>query len=100
MCPAAKTLLSLFNNFTEKTHRAFADCRTLTAVAIPDGVTQIGWFAFSGCVMLERVTLPESLAAICYGAFQNCKSTLTVTCAVGSYAEQYAQSYGFAVKHP
>ena len=26
MCPAAKTLLSLFNNFTEKTHRAFADC--------------------------------------------------------------------------
>lgn len=28
MCPAAKTLLSLFNNFTEKTHRAFADCLT------------------------------------------------------------------------
>ena len=27
-CPAAKTLLSLFNNFTEKTHRAFADCLT------------------------------------------------------------------------
>ncbi|MBQ9487733.1 MAG: hypothetical protein IJU91_08055, partial [Selenomonadaceae bacterium] len=24
--PAAKTLISLFNNFTEKTHRAFADC--------------------------------------------------------------------------
>lgn len=28
ICPAAKTLLSLFNNFTEKTHRAFADCLT------------------------------------------------------------------------
>lgn len=25
-CPAAKTLISLFNNFTDKTHRAFADC--------------------------------------------------------------------------
>ncbi len=24
-CPAAKTLISLFNNFTDKTHRAFAD---------------------------------------------------------------------------
>ena len=77
--------------------RAFADRRTLTAVEIPDGVTQIGWFAFSGCVMLERVTLPASVAAICYGAFQNCKSTLTVTCAAGSYAEQYANSYGLAV---
>ena len=79
--------------------RAFADCRTLKAVEIPEGVTQIGWFAFSGCVMLERVTISESVAAICYGAFQNCKSTLTVTCAAGSYAEQYAQSYGLAVKH-
>ena len=78
--------------------RAFADCRTLKAVEIPDGVTQIGWFAFSGCVMLERVTISESVAAICYGAFQNCKSTLTVTCAAGSYAEQDAQSYGLAVK--
>ncbi len=27
-CPAAKTLISLFNNFTEKTHRAFSDCLT------------------------------------------------------------------------
>ena len=79
--------------------RAFADCRILKAVEIPDGITQIGWFAFSGCVMLERVTISESVAAICYGAFQNCKSTLTVTCAAGSYAEQYAQSYGLAVKH-
>ena len=25
-CPAAKILISLFNNFTDKTHRAFADC--------------------------------------------------------------------------
>lgn len=25
-CPAAKTLISIFNNFTEKTHRAFSQC--------------------------------------------------------------------------
>ena len=77
--------------------RAFADQRLLVSVEIPEGVKQIGWFAFSGCVLLERVILPTSVAAICYGAFQNCKSTLTVTCAVGSYAEQYAQSYGLGV---
>ena len=78
--------------------RAFADRRLLRTVSIPDGVTQIGWFAFSGCVLLERITIPQSVAAICYGAFQNCKSTLTVACVAGSYAAQYAQSYGIAVQ--
>ena len=80
--------------------RAFADRRTLVAVAIPEGVTQIGWFAFSGCILLERVAIPGSVEAICYGAFQNCKSTLTVSCPKESYAAQYAKSYGIAVTHP
>ncbi|MCI9456782.1 MAG: leucine-rich repeat protein [Oscillospiraceae bacterium] len=29
--------------------RAFVDCRSLTEIAIPDGVTSIGSNAFSGC---------------------------------------------------
>lgn len=78
--------------------RAFADHASLTSVVIPEGVTSIGWFAFSGCVSLQTVTIPASVTSISYGAFQNCDSKMTVACASGSYAEQYARSYGMAVK--
>ncbi len=83
---------------TEIADRAFENNTTLTSVTIPDGVTHIGWFAFSGCIKLEGVTLPASLTSVEYGAFLNCPATLTVYCPADSYAERYAQSYGFAVK--
>lgn len=78
--------------------RAFADHASLTSVVIPEGVTSIGWFAFSGCVSLQTVTIPSSVTSISYGAFQNCDTKMTVACVAGSYAEQYARSYGMAVK--
>lgn len=78
--------------------RAFMDNAKLTSVMIPKTVTSIGWFAFSGCVSLESVTIPATVESISYGAFQNCPSALTVSCTAGSYAEQYARSYGMKVK--
>ena len=78
--------------------RAFADHTSLTSVIIPDSVEQIGWFSFAGCVMLERVAIPSSVTSVSYGAFQNCRQTLAVVCPSGSYAEQYARSYGFTVE--
>lgn len=78
--------------------RAFMDKAILSSVVLPDSVTSIGWFAFSGCVSLEHIFIPAGVSTISYGAFQNCRSTLAVTCAAGSYAEAYAQSYGIAVK--
>ena len=78
--------------------RAFAEQTSLASVVIPDGVEQIGWFSFAGCVMLGRVAIPASVTSVSYGAFQNCRQTLTVVCLSGSYAEQYARSYGFAVQ--
>lgn len=77
---------------------AFENCTELTRVTLGEGIETIGWFAFSGCVGLEGVTLPASLSSIEYGAFLNCPATLVFYCPAGSYAEQYAQSYGFAVK--
>ncbi len=78
--------------------RAFADHAEMVSVVIPEGVTSIGWFAFSGCVSLQTVAIPASVTSISYGAFQNCDAKMTVACASGSYAEQYARSYGMAVK--
>ena len=79
--------------------KAFENNAEVTAVTLPEGVTTIGWFAFSGCVGLREITLPQSLATVSYGAFQNCDTSLIVHCVHGSYAEQYAQSYGFTVKN-
>ncbi len=68
----------------------------LTGVSIPNGVKSIGWFAFMGCVSLMSVDVPSSVGLIGYDAFANCRK-LTIRCAAGSYAEEYAKSYGISV---
>ena len=77
--------------------RAFLDHFKLTSVTLPKTVTSIGWFAFSGCIALEQITVPAAVSSISYGAFQNCPSTMQMNCTSGSYAEQYARSYGIRV---
>ena len=74
--------------------RAFMDQLKLKSVTLPKTVTSVGWFAFSGCISLERITVPATVSSISYGAFQNCPSTLQMNCTPGSYADQYARSYG------
>ena len=48
---------------------AFCGSRYLTAVTIPEGVTEIGKYAFQGCVGLQNVTVPSTLRNIGEGAF-------------------------------
>lgn len=79
--------------------RAFMDQPKLISVTLPDGVKEIGWFAFAGCVSLESVRVPAEVESIAYGAFQNCPSRMKLICAAGSYAEQFARSYGIIVVH-
>lgn len=50
----------------------------LTAVIIPDGVTEIGDYAFYGCPNLESVTIPASVTHIGKGAFGNCPRLVEV----------------------
>lgn len=47
---------------------AFAYCRNLSSVIIPDGVTEIGNYAFQG-VYIEYIKIPESVQTIGYGIF-------------------------------
>ncbi len=77
--------------------RAFENNTKITSVRIPDGIAEIGWFAFSGCVSLTSVELPASVAVIRYGAFQNCSRSITFYCPDGSFAGQYANSYGIPI---
>ena len=48
---------------------AFLDCTHLTAVSLPDGITEIGFQAFSYCKSLEGIVLPDGLRRICAEAF-------------------------------
>ena len=70
---------------------AFCGSRYLTAVTIPEGVTEIGKYAFQGCVGLQNVTVPSTLRNIGEGAFYGCFSLTEMQLSdsvtrIGSYA--------------
>ncbi len=51
---------------------AFASCKKLTGVVIPNEITEIEFSAFSSCDVLSQVTLPDSLTILAASAFRNC----------------------------
>ena len=59
--------------------KAFEDCRSLTSITLPEGVTSIGNSAFYNCDSLANITLPESLTSLGNFAFYNCGSLANIT---------------------
>lgn len=51
----------------------------LTALAVPEGVTEIGSYAFYGCTQLTGVTLADSVTEIGESAFENCTGLSVVS---------------------
>jgi outer membrane murein-binding lipoprotein Lpp len=72
--------------------RAF-EGKPVAAVVLPEGLQMIGWFAFYGCDKLHDVTIPASVNSIGYAVFDGC-THVTLICKEGSYAAEYADSYG------
>lgn len=58
---------------------AFYDCRSLTSIIIPDGVTGINGSAFSGCTGLMSITIPDSVTRISSNVFYGCYSLPSIT---------------------
>lgn len=54
---------------------AFEGCTSITAVVIPDGVTEIQDNAFYGCTSLETVTIPSSVTLL-----RNCAFVIVPIC--------------------
>jgi hypothetical protein len=74
---------------------AFSGCE-LNTVVISGTVKKIGWFAFKDCESLRSVTVPDSVVSIGYDAFPD-DSRMSIICTRGSFAAQYAASYGISV---
>lgn len=72
---------------------AFSDTR-IKSITLPVGCKEIDWFAFYGCFALTTVYVPSAVEIIGYGAFDGCSKALVIYCENGSFAEQYAQSFG------
>jgi hypothetical protein len=72
---------------TEIGSLAFADCRSLLSVTIPEGVAQIKDYAFSGCDAMQRVIIPSTVTTVRHHAFQGCLSLADVYCYATSVPE-------------
>ena len=58
---------------------AFAACKSIVSITIPNSVTSIGYNAFNGCTGLTSVTIPNSVTSIGECAFRNCTGLTSVT---------------------
>lgn len=73
--------------------RMFADC-DICSVTLPQTVERLGWFTFYGCKNLEKVVLPSGIKNIGYASFDGCAANLCLHVVSGSFAEQFAVSFG------
>lgn len=80
---------------TKIAENAFSS-KELKSVIITNGISRIDWFAFEGCTSLDSVTIPSSVTSIGYSAFASAPSSLTIYCHSGSFAQNYAKSYGLS----
>ena len=76
---------------------AFADCTSLTSIAIPNSIMSIGNYAFSGCSSITSITIPNSITEINSGIFAGCSSLTSITIpnsitSIGSEAFYYCTS--------
>ena len=53
-------------------YAAFAECRSLESVIVPETVTRLQDYAFSQCTSLISIELPESTVSLGRGIFKNC----------------------------
>ena len=62
---------------------AFAGCKNLTSINLPESITSIGHGAFSGCTSIKKLDIPSGVTSIASSAFSQCKSLESITIPAG-----------------
>lgn len=77
----AKTISSvaILNGVTNIGNYAFHQCSSLTSIIIPDSVTTIDASVFESCTALTNITIPNSVAYIGEQAFSYCNALTNIT---------------------
>ena len=57
---------------------AFSACFSLTSISIPDSITSIDSFAFSDCTSLTSITLSDNVTFIGHHSFSSCTSLTSI----------------------
>jgi hypothetical protein len=73
------TAVTIPNSVTNIEDRAFEACAGLTSATIGNGVTNIGNGAFDRCTGLTNVTIGNNVTSIGGGAFYNCTNLTSAT---------------------
>ena len=71
------------------------DCKYVEEIDLPTTVQSISSNAFSKCTNLKKITIRQEVTDIHEKAFDNVEG-LVIYGFTGSYAEEYANTYGFA----
>ena len=85
---------------------AFKDCRSLTSLNLPSGITSIGEEAFYRCSGLTSLSLPSGVTSIGKYAFSDCSSLASIYVyaekmpKMGSYVFQYCDAKNCTVYIP
>lgn len=68
------TSIAIPDSVTNIGSQSFNQCRDLASVTIPDSVTNIGSYAFSNCNSLASIIIPSSVTSLQANVFINCNS--------------------------
>ena len=77
-CNKSATEIAIPEGVTEIGYEAFSGCASLAEITIPDSVTKIGECAFEGCMSLASITIPGSVTEIGAGTFCGCWSLVDI----------------------
>ncbi len=58
----------------------FENCTSLMSVILPDGIIDLGQYAFSGCITLKGIDLPSTLASLGSYCFAECSAVDSIIC--------------------
>ncbi|MEI3325469.1 MAG: leucine-rich repeat protein [Thomasclavelia sp.] len=70
-CKSIETLV-IPETVTTIENYSFSQCSQLQTTVIPDSVVSIGQYAFAGCSSMEELKIPNGIKAISYGVFFDC----------------------------